>query len=172
MIDARVFVVALALASVAAFGSGWSWNGARWEVKLAEQEKAFHSDLDMIATAGQQARDKLQDEYDTKVAVLTDQSGKLYGEYLNGKKERDGLIDRLRSTERRLSVLISEPGGSCTSGVQDTSTGSVVHGSRRAYIDPRYGAAIIGITDRGDSEIDKLNACQAYIRTIVGKGSG
>jgi hypothetical protein len=48
-----------------------------------------------------------------------------------------------------------------------TATGGVVHGPTRAQLDPAHAQRIIGITDAGDRGLIALNACQAYVHTIL-----
>ena len=49
-----------------------------------------------------------------------------------------------------------------------TGTGGVVHGSRRAQLDPAHAQRIIGITGDGDQGLIALQACQAYAKEVSG----
>ncbi len=68
----------------------------------------------------------------------------------------------------RLSVLLdaAEPvsGGAVPAA---TATGSLVHATPRARLDPAHAQRIIGITDDGDNALIALRACQAYVRAVA-----
>ena len=49
-----------------------------------------------------------------------------------------------------------------------TSSGSVVHGPRRAQLDPAHAQRIIGITGDGDQGLIALQACQLYVKRVSG----
>ena len=77
------------------------------------------------------------------------------------------LRDRIATADLRLSVQLDAAATTDCGGVQPTAgTGGVVHGSRRAQLDPAHAQRIIGITDDGDQGLIALRACQSYIRLI------
>jgi hypothetical protein len=45
-------------------------------------------------------------------------------------------------------------------------TGGLVHGPRRAELEPAHAQRIIGITDDGDRGLIALKACQAYAKEV------
>ncbi len=84
------------------------------------------------------------------------------------KTKQVRLRDRLATADLRLSVQLDAASTGCD-GVQaitGTGTGSVVHGPRRAQLDPAHAQRIIGITGDGDQGLIALQACQAYAKEV------
>lgn len=68
----------------------------------------------------------------------------------------------------RLSVLLDAADSASGCNVPATpSAVGVVHGARRAQLDPAHAQRIISITDDGDQGLIALQACQAYVRAIA-----
>ena len=111
---------------------------------LAEQTKRFA--LEQWQAASDQAHYR----------VLTD-----------AKTNQARLRDRLATADLRLSVLLDTTATNGSDGMQTatataTATGGVVHGARRARLDPAHAQRIIGITGDGDQGLIALQACQDY----------
>ncbi len=113
---------------------------------LAEQTKRFA--LEQWQAASDQAHYR----------VLTD-----------AKTNQARLRDRLATADLRLSVLLDTTATNGSDGMQTatatataTATGCVVHGARRARLDPAHAQRIIGITGDGDQGLIALQACQDY----------
>ena len=83
------------------------------------------------------------------------------------KTNQARLRDRLATADLRLSVLLdaTDPVG-CDAMQATTRTGGVVHGPRRAQLDPAHAQRIIGITGDGDKGLIALQACQAYAKEV------
>ena len=107
---------------------------------LAEQTKRFA--LEQWQAASDQAHYR----------VLTD-----------AKTNQARLRDRFATADLRLSVLLDTTATNGSDGMQTaTATGCVVHGARRARLDPAHAQRIIGITGDGDQGLIALQACQDY----------
>ena len=87
---------------------------------------------------------------------------------LNDEKTKQArLRDRLATTDLRLSVLLDATDSVSRDGVQATTRpGGMVHGARRAQLDPAHAQRIIGITGDGDQGLIALQACQAYVKEV------
>ncbi len=89
-------------------------------------------------------------------------------ELSDAQRNQAALRDRLATADVRLSVLLdaAEPvsGGAVPAA---TATGSLVHATPRARLDPAHAQRIIGITDDGDNALIALRACQAYVRAVA-----
>ena len=83
------------------------------------------------------------------------------------KTNQARLRDRLATADLRLSVLLdaADPVG-CEAMQTTTRTGGVVHGPRRAQLDPAHAQRIIGIIGDGDQGLIALQACQAYAKEV------
>ncbi len=80
------------------------------------------------------------------------------------QRDQDRLRDRLATADVRLSVLLDAGAGA----VSDTSSaGGMDHGTVRARLDPAHAQRIVAITHDGDRGLIALQACQAYVRTII-----
>ena len=85
------------------------------------------------------------------------------------KTKQARLLDRLATADLRLSVQLAGTAANCCDGVQaTTSPGGMVHGARRAQLDPAHAQRIIGITGEGDQGLIALKACQAYAKGVSG----
>ena len=83
------------------------------------------------------------------------------------KTNQARLRDRLATADLRLSVLLDATDTTGCDAMQATTrTGGVVHGPRRAQLDPAHAQRIIGITGDGDQGLIALQACQAYAKEV------
>ena len=65
-----------------------------------------------------------------------------------------------------LSVQLDAAATGCDGVQAATSTGCVVHGARRAQLDPAHAQRIVRITGDGDQGLIALQACQAYAKEV------
>jgi hypothetical protein len=76
--------------------------------------------------------------------------------------------DRLATSDLRLSVLLDATDAAKGCDVSAPSgAGGVDHAAVRARLDPAHAQRIIAITDTGDRGLITLQACQAYVRSLV-----
>ena len=162
----RPWAIALVLLAIA--GGAWTVQDWRYGQMLAEQAR--------------QSADQAKERVDAVLATLASEQAKRvalegrlklndethYKELSDAKNTQQRLSDRLATADVRLSVLLatgpSRAGGDGLSA--PASAGGVVHGGRRAELDPAHAQRIIGITDAGDQGLIALAACQAYIREV------
>ncbi len=163
----KLLAIAALVAGALGFAGAWSWQGSRGEVKLAQANEAFQSDLRLIEGAATQANEKELATYKEKLAAVTASSASIYKEHTDGKKERDAIIGELNAAKRRLSIIAAKSSTCSNSVSANTPAGSLVHGPGRVELDGTHAARIIAITDDGDSIADMLTVCQAYIRTVA-----
>ena len=89
-------------------------------------------------------------------------------ELSDAQRNQARLLDRLATTDLRLSVLLdaTDSASGCNVPAASGAVG-VVHAARRAQLDPAHAQRIIAITDAGDQGLIALRACQAYVRAIA-----
>jgi hypothetical protein len=160
---AAVLVIGLVTASVAAT---WQVQNWRYGAQLSKQALKHSEVLDKLASAASD-RQREEDAKQEALRVRLQISDKThYSELTHAQQTQARLRDRLATTELRLSVLLdaNSPGG-CELP-PGASAGSVVHGTRRAQLDPAHAQRIVGITDEGDRGLIALRACQGYARAL------
>jgi len=151
-----------------ACASGATWQVQEWRYgkRLAEQAGLHQSDLDKISSA---AAAQVQEEQDKHLALeqrLSASEQSHYKELSDAQTTQDRLRDRLATADVRLSVLLAEDPASCNAVPATSGAVGVVHGARRAQLDPSHAQRIVSITDAGDRGLIALKACQAYVREL------
>ena len=167
MSPARWLVLAVLLA-IACFAT-WKVDAWRYGKQLAdlsaEHQAAFTRAANVNSTL-------ILEEQGKRFALeqwlaASDQAH--YRALTDEKTNQTRLRDRLVTADLRLSVLLdaTDPVG-CDAMQTTTRTSSVVHGPRRAQLDPAHAQRIIGITGDGDQGLIALQACQAYAKKVSG----
>ena len=162
----KLMIAGVAVALILAMSATWKVQDWRYGKQLAEQSGLHQSDLDRISSA---AAAQVQAEQTKRLGLeqkLSVSEHKHYQELTNAQRDQDRLRDRLATTDLRLSVLLAEDPASCNAVPPTTGPGGVVHGARRAQLDPAHAQRIVAITDDGDRGLIALKACQAYIREL------
>ena len=145
----------------------WQVQDWRYGNQLAEQGRLHTEKLNQItlASAAQQ-----RVEQDKRLALeqrLATSEQTHYRALSDVQRDQGRLRDRLATADLRLSVLLdasTDAGDGSVSAT--TATGGVVHGAKRAQLDPAHAQRIISITDAGDQGIIALAACQAYAKEV------
>ena len=147
--------------------AAWEWQANTYGQKLASQETAHQTVLTNLANANSAL---ILAEQDKRIALeqwlaASDQAH--YRALTDEQTKQARLRDRLATADLRLSVQLDAINSVGCDGVQaTTSSGGVVHGARRAQLDPAHAQRIIGITGDGDQGLIALQACQAYAREV------
>ena len=145
----------------------WEWQANAYGQKLASQETAHQTVLTNLANTNSAL---ILAEQDKRIALeqwlaASDQAH--YRALTDEQTQQARLRDRLATADVRLSVLLDATDSVGRHGMQATTgAGGVVHGARRAQLDPAHAQRIIGITGDGDQGLIALQACQAYIHTL------
>ncbi|MFB6399284.1 lysis protein [Pseudomonas putida] len=181
-LDWRLAVLALVLGIALGGRGSWLWQSNSYGKKLADQAASFGGQLadqdrqyarerDQASAA---ALDQLKAHQDARRALearLQEQESTHYKELTNAQNDRNRLRDRLATADLRLSVLLDAgafAGQGGDGGLREAAgTGSVVHGSARAQLDPAHAQRIVGITGDGDDGLKALQACQAYVLEVT-----
>ncbi|OOG85688.1 lysis protein [Pseudomonas sp. A25(2017)] len=149
-----------------AVGATWKVQDWRYGKRLAEQAGLHQSDLAEISRA---AAAQVQTELGKRLLLEQNlaTSEQTHHQVLTNEEEKQArLRDRLATADLRLSVLLAEdPASGCAVPSASGAVG-VVHGARRAQLDPAHAQRIIAITDAGDRGLIALQACQAYVREL------
>ena len=159
-----VCAVALVLGGVA---STWQVQGWRYGKELAEQARLHTETLNQLTMAAATAQ---QAEQDKRLALeqRLAASDKANSEKMtNAQKAQALLLDRLATSDLRMSVLIDSASAGGCSVPAASGTGGVDHAAVRARLDPAHAQRIVAITDEGDRGLIALQACQAYVREIT-----
>lgn len=162
----KLMIAGIAVALILAMSTTWKIQDWRYGKRLAEQAGQYQSDLDKISSA---AAAQVQAEQDKRLAMerrLSASEQTHYKELSDAQRNQDRLRDRLATADVRLSVLL-EDSASCSPVSTTPGAGGVVHGARRAQLDPAHAQRIIDITDAGDRGVIALRACQAYVRELI-----
>ena len=131
--------------------AAWEWQANAYGQKLATQETAHQTVLTNLANANSVL---ILAEQDKRIALeqwlaASDQAH--YRALTDEQTKQARLRDRLATADLRLLVLLDTTDSVGRDGVQTTpSSGGVVHGARRAQLDPAHAQRIIGITGDGD----------------------
>ena len=154
------------LVAIACF-STWKVDVWRYGTQLADLNAEHQTELTRLANANSAL---ILQEQDKRIALeqwlaASDQAH--YRALTDEKTKQARLRDRLASADLRLSVQLDAAAATDCGGVQATAAaGGVVHGTRRAQLDPAHAQRIIGITGDGDQGLIALQACQSYVRLI------
>ena len=161
----KLMIAGVAVALILAMSATWKIQDWRYGMKLAEQAGLHQSDLDKISSA---AADQARAEQDKRLALeqqLSASEQTHHKELSDAQTNQARLRDRLATSDLRLSVLL-EDSASCSAVPATAGAVGVVHGARRAQLDPAHAQRIVSITDAGDRGLIALAACQAYVRGV------
>ena len=154
------------LLAIACF-STWKVDVWRYGTQLADLNAEHQTELTRLANANSAL---ILQEQDKRIALeqwlaASDQAH--YRVLTDEKTKQARLRDRLASSDLRLSVQLDAAATTDCGGVQATAySGGVVHGTRRAQLDPAHAQRVIGITSDGDQGLIALQACQSYVRLL------
>ncbi len=181
-LDWRLALLALVLGVALGARVAWLWQdnsfgklladqAAGFGGQLADKDRQYARERDQASTAALEQLRVHQDARRVLEALLQEQESTHYRELTNAQNDRKRLRDRLATADLRLSVLLDAgafAGQGGGGGLRETAgTGSVVHGSARAQLDPAHAQRIVGITGDGDDGLKALQACQAYVREVT-----
>lgn len=161
----KAWTIGALLLVLLAGGGTWKVQDWRYGKQLAEQAGQHQADLTAISNA---AAAQAQAEQDRRLALerrLSASEQTHHKDLSDAQRNQDRLRDRLATSDLRLSVLL-EDSADCSPVPTASRAGGVVHGDRRAQLDPAHAQRIIAITGDGDRGVIKLAACQAYIRGL------
>ena len=161
-----VLLIILALMAGSAWAA-WEWQANAYGQQLAAKEIAYQTERTNRANDNSA---QILAEQGRRLALeqwLTASDQSHYRALTDEKTKQVRLRDRLATADLRLSVQLDTIASTGCDGVQaTTSPGGVVHGSRRAQLDPAHAQRIIGITSYGDQGLIALQACQQYVRGV------
>jgi hypothetical protein len=156
-----------------AISAGGTWQVQDWRMgkRLAEQAGLHQGELDRIsAVAIKQVRDEQDRRLGLEKTLATSDQTTHPRTFRCSTQNISRLLDRLATTDVRLSVLLDATDSASGCNVPaTTSAAGVVHAARRAQLDPAHAQRIIAITDEGDRGLIALRACQAYVRAVCVK---
>ncbi|NMZ25000.1 lysis protein [Pseudomonas proteolytica] len=165
---AGVVVLVLVLMASAA---GVTWQVQEWRMgrMLAEQAGLHQGELAGVSAA---AAKQVSEEQGRRLALektLATSDQQHTRELSDAQRNQALLRDRLATADVRLSVLLdaTDSTSGCNVPAAPGAVG-VVHGARRAQLDPAHAQRIVAITDAGDQGLIALRACQSYVSTIIG----
>lgn len=152
-----------------AISAGGTWQVQEWRMgkRLAEQAGLHQGQLAQVSAA---AAKQVSEEQGRRLALektLATSDQQHTRELSDAQRNQVLLRDRLATADVRLSVLLDVTDSASGCGVP-TAPGAVgvVHGTRRAQLDPAHAQRIIAITDEGDRGLIALRSCQAYVRAV------
>ncbi len=167
MTPGQILAVILLAMAISAAGT---WQVQEWRTgkMLAEQAGLHQGEL---AGVGAAAAKQVSEEQGRRLALektLATSDQQHTRELSDAQRNQARLLDRLATTDLRLSVLLdaTDSAGGCGVPAASGAVG-VVHAARRAQLDPAHAQRIIAITDAGDQGLIALRACQAYVRAIA-----
>lgn len=155
---------AVVLLVMLAGGLAWRFQDWRYGRQLAEQARLHGETLNQLTLA---AAMRQQAEQDRRLALeqrLSTSEQNHYRVLSDVQRDQDRLRDRLATADVRLSVLLDAGAGAVST---TSSAGGMDHGAVRAGLDPAHAQRIVAITHDGDRGLIALQACQAYVRTII-----
>ncbi|MGY2338493.1 lysis protein [Pseudomonas sp. SDO5532_S415] len=155
---------AVVLLVMLAGGLAWRFQDWRYGRQLAEQARLHGETLNQLTLA---AATRQQAEQDRRLALeqrLSTSEQNHYRVLSDVQRDQDRLRDRLATADVRLSVLLDAGAGAVSA---TSSAGGMDHGAVRAGLDPAHAQRIVAITHDGDRGLIALQACQAYVRTII-----
>jgi hypothetical protein len=165
----RLLVGAVLLAILAGGSAAFTWQVQDWRYgkQLAEQARLHIETLNQLAQASAAQQRAEQDKRLALEQRLASSEQTHYRDLSDVQRDQGRLRDRLATADLRLSVLLDATTGAGNGSMPATAaTGSVVHGSTRAELDPAHAQRIIGVTDDGDRGLIALAACQAYAKEV------
>jgi len=161
-------LAAILLAMMIGAGSTWQVQEWRLDKMLAEQAGLHQGELAAVSAA---AAKQVSAEQGKRLALektLATSDQQHTRELSDAQRNQALLRDRLATADVRLSVLLDATDSASGCNVPATSGApGVVHGARRAQLEPAHAQRIIAITDAGDQGLIALRACQAYARAIA-----
>ncbi|EPJ96515.1 lysis system i-spanin subunit Rz [Pseudomonas psychrophila] len=147
--------------------STWKVDAWRYGKQLADLNAEHQTALTHLANANSEL---ILQEQGKRIALeqwLAASDQVHYRALSDEKTTQARLRDRIATADLRLSVQLDAAATTDCGGVQATAAaGGVVHGTRRAQLDPAHAQRIIGITGDGDQGLIALQACQSYVRLI------
>ena len=163
---AGVLLIILALMAGCAWAA-WEWQANDYGQQLAAKETAYQTERTNLANANSA---KILAEQGKRLALeqwLAASEKAHYRALTDEQTQQARLRDRLATADLRLSVQLAGTAEYGCDGVSaPAATGGMVHGARRAQLDPAHAQRIIGITGDGDEGLTALAACQAYARAV------
>lgn len=160
-------LLALVVLLVIACFSTWKVDAWRYGKQLADLNAEHQTALTRLANANSEL---ILQEQGKRIALeqwLAASDQVHYRALSDEKTTQARLRDRIATADLRLSVLLDAAATTDCGGVQATAAaGGVVHGTRRAQLDPAHAQRIIGITGDGDQGLIALQACQSYLRLV------
>jgi hypothetical protein len=166
----RVLVAGFLLCALVAASAAIAWTvqGWRYGQQLEKQARLHTETLNQITLASAALQRTEQDKRLVLEQQLAANDQTHYRALTDALRDQDRLRDRLATADVRLSVLLdaSDNAGGYAVSASPGAVG-VVHGAKRAQLDPAHAQRIIGITSEGDRGLIKLAACQAYVSTVI-----
>jgi len=145
----------------------WQVQDWRYGKQLAEQSQLHTDTLNQLALASAAQQRAEQDKRLALEQRLASSEQTHYRALSDVQRDQDRLRDRLATADLRLSVLLDATTGAGNGSMPTSATtGSLVHGTTRAELDPAHAQRIIGVTDDGDRGLIALAACQAYAKEV------
>ena len=160
-----VMLIILALMAGSAWAA-WAWQANAYGQRMAAQEAAHQTEGTNLANANSA---QILAEQGKRIALeqwLAASDKAHFRALIDEQIKQARLRDRLATADLRLSVQLDAAATDCDAVQATTSTDSVVHGRRRAQLDPAHAQRIIGITSDGDQGLIALQACQAYVQAL------
>ena len=160
-----VLLASLALMAGSAWAA-WEWQANAYGQQLASKEAAYQTERTDQANANsaqilaEQAKRLALEQW----LAASDQSH--YRALTDEQTKQVRLLDRLATADLRLSVQLDAAATGCDAVQTTPSAGGVVHGARRAQLDPAHAQRIIGITGDGDQGLIALQASQDYAKEV------
>ncbi|SCZ15132.1 lysis system i-spanin subunit Rz [Pseudomonas sp. NFACC37-1] len=161
----KLMIAGIAVALILAMSATWQVQEWRMGKKLAEQAGLHQADLAAISSA---AATQARVEQDKRLSLeqrLSASEQSHHKELSDAQTNQARLRDRLATADVRLSVLLEDP-ASCSAVPFTAGAVGLVHGARRAQLDPAHAQRIVAITDAGDRGLIALKACQAYAKSV------
>ncbi len=159
--------VGMAVLVLIGAGSAWQFQDWRYGKQLAEQARLHADTLNQLTQAAATAQQAEQDKRLALEQRLATSEKTQFEKMTDAQKNQDRLRDRLATSDLRLSVLLDAGSTGGCSVPATSSAGRVDHAAVRARLDPAHAQRIIAITDTGDRGLIILQACQAYVRSLV-----
>jgi len=165
----RLFGKVVLLTTLVGGSAAITWQVQDWRYgkQLAEQARLHTEALNQLALASAAQQRAEQNKRLALEQRLATSEQTHYRALSDVQRDQDRLRDRLATADLRLSVLLDATTGAGNGSMPTaTTTGSVVHGTTRAELDPAHAQRIIGVTNDGDRGLIALAACQAYAKEV------
>ena len=150
LLNPYFWVAAFSICLSCAFG------GYEYAQKGIEQERA------VAKAALDAANQHAQEITNERNKSITDISGRLADTQAKADQAAKALRNNLSTGAVRLSIA-----GSCGSPVSGDPTAANTNNPGSCNIDPGAAQALVAITERGDSAIEKLNSCIAAYNSLL-----